>query len=177
MYNAAKTERKHIHIWFWPEAAAGYFIFDVYVVASFLSLEVGYIRTFSLNHPGDPFFQGGSQPRVWKPLLYNRRTHHWFWMTLRWRLTDSFMRILNSLIYRATKFLFFLTAQSCLPFLFTLSFFFPPSKPFGSHKNFSFACLSTIIVARLKQASAISVFERVTRCRVLREFGDVVFWI
>lgn len=87
--------------------------------------------------------------------------------------TGSLMRILNDLIYRTTKFLFFLTAQSCLRFLFTLSFF-PPSKPFGSHRNFSFACLSTTNVARRKRASATSVFERFTRCRFLRELGKVV---
>ncbi len=122
--NRAQTQ---IHIWFWPEAAAGYFIFDVYVVAAFLSLELGYMHTFSLNHPGDPFFQSGSRPRVWKPLLYNRRDAPLVLEDFWWRLTDSFMRILNSLIYRATKFPFFLTAQSCLPFLFTLSFF-PPAN-------------------------------------------------
>ncbi len=54
--NWAQTQ---IHVWFWPEAAAGYFRFVVcvYLVASFLSLELGYIHTLSLNHPGDPFFQ------------------------------------------------------------------------------------------------------------------------
>ncbi len=51
--NRAQTQ---IHIWFWPKAAAGYFHFVVYVylVAFFLSLER--LHTFSLNHPGDPFF-------------------------------------------------------------------------------------------------------------------------
>ncbi len=67
--NRAQTQ---IHIWFRPEAAAGYFRFVVYVylVASFPSLELGYIHTFSLNHSGDPFFKSWSRPRVWKPLVY-----------------------------------------------------------------------------------------------------------
>ncbi len=56
-----------------PEAATGNFSFVVYVylVASFLSLELSYIHMFSLNNPGDPFFYVSTQG------LKN----HWFSVT------------------------------------------------------------------------------------------------
>ncbi len=53
MYNAAKTERKHKYTF----DSDFRFVVYVYLVASFLSLELGYIHMFSLNHPGDPFFK------------------------------------------------------------------------------------------------------------------------
>ncbi len=54
MYNTTKTESEQTHIWFWPEST-GYFCFVVYVylVASFLSLELHmlhkYVYKYVLN--------------------------------------------------------------------------------------------------------------------------------
>ncbi len=60
--NRAQTQ---IHIWSWPEVAAGYFRFVVYVYSVAFSWVLNFIcytHTFSLNHPGEPFFKSRDLP-------------------------------------------------------------------------------------------------------------------
>lgn len=109
-------------------------------------------------------------------MLIRECKHRWFW--------DVFAMASSWLLYEDLKWscvsckqsfsFFFLTVHSCL-FLCSCCLFLP-HQTIGSHRNFSFACLSTTIVARRKRASAASVSERFARCRILREFEDAVFW-
>ncbi len=71
MYNAAKTERKHKYTFDSDLRRLPVTIVLLFVdlVASFLCLELDYMHTFSLNHPGDPFFQSGRDPGF---------ENHWF---------------------------------------------------------------------------------------------------
>ncbi len=113
-----KRVQTQIQIRFWPEAAAGYFHFVVYVylVASFLSLELGYMHPFSLNPPLGLATQG-LKTTVLESFIFIQCLRH-FSLSYEWYKCCTLLNYISSLTQAFVNAAVSVVAVSDIFFLF-----------------------------------------------------------